>query len=343
MQDFPLCLQRGHLTINSRPGSACDFHRVTQPFLLADINPSRPVMVFNRLPTFDISSLRLLRNAGVAIVCDMDDHFDLGADHPLSAHYARTGVGAAIEYCVRFADLVIASTPHLADRLRPYNARIEVVPNALPFDTGMWTRSPDIASGSKFVYAGGATHRPDLALIRAAYAPGDLTIVGYEGVHPEWAAIEDEHPHAEFEGVIPLQDWRNLVDRRQWKIAGQPRSPHITIRDIIDEPRTRYMDGYNGHACAIAPLRDSLFNRCKSNLKVLEAGAKGIPIICSPVPPYLNPLDQHEVIYADDWRNAFTLPHSQLYDAGQSLAEHVREHYHMDDANELRRQLIEAL
>jgi hypothetical protein len=35
---------------------------------------------------------------------------------------------------------------------------------------------------------------------------------------------------------------------------------------------------------SLAPLEDTPFNRCKSALKVIEAGWWGIPTVCSPVP-----------------------------------------------------------
>lgn len=37
---------------------------------------------------------------------------------------------------------------------------------------------------------------------------------------------------------------------------------------------------------ALAPLEDSLFNRCKSNLRLLEYGACGFPVICSDIEAY---------------------------------------------------------
>ena len=36
----------------------------------------------------------------------------------------------------------------------------------------------------------------------------------------------------------------------------------------------------------LAPLEDNPFNRCKSNIKILEAAAMGVPILVSPVTPY---------------------------------------------------------
>lgn len=37
---------------------------------------------------------------------------------------------------------------------------------------------------------------------------------------------------------------------------------------------------------AIAPLETNMFNSCKSNLKVLEYGACGYPVICTDIEPY---------------------------------------------------------
>ena len=37
---------------------------------------------------------------------------------------------------------------------------------------------------------------------------------------------------------------------------------------------------------ALAPLEDNLFNQCKSNLRLLEYGACGFPVVCSDVRPY---------------------------------------------------------
>lgn len=109
------------------------------------------------------------------------------------------------------------------------------------------------------------------------------------------------------------------------------------------------MEAYDGHSLAVAPLIDSPFNRCKSNLKILEAGAKGLPIICSKVLPYYNPIDESVVSYAEttqDWHTEvkrYLNNPSYREDRGAALAEHVRLHYRMEDANELRRQVYESL
>lgn len=56
---------------------------------------------------------------------------------------------------------------------------------------------------------------------------------------------------------------------------------------------------------ALAPLADNMFNRAKSNLRVLEYGSARFPVICSPVEPYKCFKDKKEVLFAtekEEWQ-----------------------------------------
>jgi glycosyltransferase involved in cell wall biosynthesis len=60
---------------------------------------------------------------------------------------------------------------------------------------------------------------------------------------------------------------------------------------------------------AIAPLEDNAFNQCKSNLRLLEYGAMGWPVVCSDVYPFRT--GKPPVISCannvDDWIDAISL------------------------------------
>jgi len=52
-----------------------------------------------------------------------------------------------------------------------------------------------------------------------------------------------------------------------------------------------YADIYNNFDVALAPLEDNPFNRCKSELKLIEAGVMGKAIIASNVGPYADVIE----------------------------------------------------
>jgi len=56
---------------------------------------------------------------------------------------------------------------------------------------------------------------------------------------------------------------------------------------------------------ALAPLEDNRFNVCKSNLRLLEYGACGFPVVCSDIDPYRGVLPVTRVRNrAEDWLEA---------------------------------------
>lgn len=107
----------------------------------------------------------------------------------------------------------------------------------------------------------------------------------------------------------------------------------------------RYMDLYDGHRAAVAPLLDTRFNRCKSNLKLLEAGAKGLPLFASDVHPYKNKVDKitQLIKIGDSWKKRLSqYSDSDLKDLGEATAMHVRKHYQLSKSNKIRKQIFES-
>jgi len=111
-------------------------------------------------------------------------------------------------------------------------------------------------------------------------------------------------------------------------------------------PSLRYMDLYDGHRAALAPLLENSFNVCKSNLKLLEAGAKGLPLFASRVHPYFNWKDSTVIRYlstSESWSERLKkYSDSHLADIGRATAEHVRKHYQLRDSNAIRKQVFES-
>ena len=173
-----------------------------------------------------------------------------------------------VRLLAREADGVIVSTEPLRERMRALNPRIAVVPNAV--DERLFRLSeprPARPAGAPLTLGlmGTFSHEGDLmmileplrALLRARQGRVRLQIVG---------AVGDEGLLRVFDG-LPVE----LVN------SGRPVDYPAFVAWMVDSLRWDL---------AIAPLEDSPFTRCKSDLKLLDYAALGLPGIYSRVLPY---------------------------------------------------------
>lgn len=301
--------------VDAKPGASCDYHRIVMPYeRLKSVKPKVPVLVFNRLLSTGYANLSRLKKEGARVIADIDDSPFLDPSHYLYDNYKRDQTSSRILNELSLADVITVTTSRLADVIRKVlpAARIEVVPNALPFDEGQFVRNTRFDSPRPIVYAAGPSHYLDSKILPAGMA--QIVFAG-DMPHPQWQKIREHHVGSHFREARPVES---------------------------------YMDLYEGHKVAVAPLKRTEFNACKSNLKMLEAGARGLAFVASPVDPYVDPADVNYVTYAEgksEWLSTFRTLHIDRQfreDAAAYLAQHVRENYHIDRSNKIRRQIIES-
>lgn len=75
------------------------------------------------------------------------------------------------------------------------------------------------------------------------------------------------------------------IPPRLHDLAKEKKITVYTWQNIYDLPR--FVKDLNVNIF-IAPLNDNIFNRCKSDIKILESGAYGIPCICQDLPTYIH-------------------------------------------------------
>jgi GT2 family glycosyltransferase/glycosyltransferase involved in cell wall biosynthesis len=258
--------------------SGCGHYRIMQPLRalqqagLADIamtdrwqHPSEvsriaPDSIVFQVPVTDNALRQLDRSSrhpqGFRIF-ELDDYL-LGLPN---ASGLRRHVPGNIQRRLRKAlaqvDRLVVSTPRLAECMHDLHPEIRVVGNSL--DPLWWGSAVLPASlrncGRKprVGWAGGSTHIADLALI------ADVVKALAEEV--DWV----------FMGMMPA-GCKPYVHEF-----------HKGYANILDYPAGLAALNLD---LAIAPLEDNLFTACKSNLRLLELGACGYPIICSDVPAF---------------------------------------------------------
>ncbi|MBV8465700.1 MAG: glycosyltransferase, partial [Burkholderiales bacterium] len=155
----------------------------------------------------------------------------------------------ACSLCDRF----VVSTEPLKRAMKDYNDDIRVVPNLI--DAKVWgalQAAPTEAGKPRVGWAGGISHTGDLDLIADVVKElaGEVDWV-FLGMCPD-----SLRPYvAEFHPGVP-------IDKYPAKLA----SLNLDL--------------------AVAPLEFNAFNEAKSNLKLLEYGALGYPVICTDIVPY---------------------------------------------------------
>ena len=304
-----------NIHIVKQEGTSCGYHRITLPFEYMGVQSKNeaPICIFNRICGLTVKELKQKQCQGVKFIMDIDDSPFLPYHHPSYKRYVEKGTTSLMIDLVKNVNMVWCTSERLRSILFQYNPNILVIPNSIPFGYKQFTdNTVPFMKRSGTVYAGECSHKDDLGIINGMKG---LTFAGYS-MNNYYIDIARDFDKPKFINRLPLD---------------------------------RYMDLYNGISMAIAPLQYNPFNECKSNLKILEAGCKGIPIVCSRMSPYYNDLDRGCVLYASN-KAEFETQIKKLNkdttfrkDMGIMLSEHVRQWYDMKKINELRKQAIESL
>ena len=199
-----------------------------------------------------------LQAQGKKVVYEIDDAFDcLEPWHPQYASYSQPERQDAVRSMLAKADAVQVSTPWLAARYSDVAKRVEVIPNMI--ELAAWPPAERLRRDGrwKVLWAGSPSHAGDLevvipALGAFAKAHPDVTIVFFG------QTVKDDRLPADQVETIDFCEFEEYPI----KLAA------------IDAD------------VAIAPLTDVLFNRGKSNLRILQYWATGYPVIASDVGPY---------------------------------------------------------
>ncbi|WP_368639143.1 glycosyltransferase [Castellaniella ginsengisoli] len=187
---------------------------------------------------------------GAKVVLEFDDYLPNIPTRSVYRKKLPQGVIKNMRRAIEQVDWLVVSTPVLAEEYADYHGDIRVALNGLPADA--WrSLSGERRTGRKMRvgWAGGVSHTGDLAEIRSVVQDlQDQVEWVFMGMKPDGVACE-YHP-----GVA--------IDRYPEKLA----SLNLDL--------------------AVVPLEINQFNRCKSNLRLLELGACGVPVIATAIEPY---------------------------------------------------------
>jgi glycosyltransferase involved in cell wall biosynthesis len=294
--------------------SASGHYRVVQPLLelqavgravgrvsfskpaTIDIERQRPDVIilqgrYSETSAQEISHIR--QYTGARLIYELDDY---PLDIPAKNGHVRKrldNMEDILRKSIGACDRVVVSTQPLADAFSSMHADIRVVPNMLAPHLWSNLRSQRSTSRKPRVgWGGGTSHTGDLELI--------ADVVKSLADEVDWI----------FFGMCPdalrpfIAEFHSLVD-----MDAYPQKLASLNLDL-----------------ALAPLEYHFFNDCKSNLRLLEYGACGYPVICSDTLAYKGYLPCTRVISnsTEEWTAAIRL-HLDDPQASCRMGEALRE------------------
>jgi len=291
-----------------RDNGACGFYRIKQPIIYLDEESGVDAALggvdcpdsdlFELLSGCDIAIvpraasekmhelILMLKGMNKKVVIDHDDN--IFALNPLSPHYRDMGTenitvelngekltiwedgkdffdiernkvrAAKAQECLEMVDAVTVTTEELAEFYRQFNDNVYVLPNCVDFD--IWQPVKIVNDGyTRITWHGGCSHYQDLVEV------GDQ-ITAITKRHPK---VKLEICGHEFKGVF-----KNVYPAQ------------YTFHRWVATPAHPYKQALLNADIAVIPLKDDLFNRCKSPIKWVEYSALKVPCVLRNIPPY---------------------------------------------------------
>jgi len=333
---------------------------------------------------YDFNKESTYRKKGIVVVLDKDDWWQLPQHHPRAFEWEMKKIWYRTELSIAAADHIICTTPYLADKVKEINPNITIIPNAFDpqveqYQVQKWDIDPDFV---RFGWTGGNSHLYDCILLTESIKKLDdekmmrgrwqMALGGFVMGEFETTQIRvDKDGNQKKVKIAPVNTTWGKMERvftNNYNILrgrtdfinhlakfkeddiylGRESYRRIWMKDV-----TQYCKTYNELDVCLAPLIDDEFNRCKSQLKLIEAGVFGRPLICSKVYPYeIDGLNEENCIFVNQnsasntfhtAMRKFLINPDLIKTMGAKLKELVYEKYDINKVNVERVQLYKYL
>jgi len=318
-------------------------------------------------------------------------HRSIGNDYERAEQFIKVlrsmgiiKVHEGIKNNLREASYVTTTTELFANEIRKLNKNVVVFPNAIDPKDSQFNEPTLPSEKLRIGWLGGSSHLHDLKLVDSMVSKllphqKDLQyyICGFDtrgvvtelnqktGEKKQRPIRPEETVWVNYERIftdnykIVSEDYRRFLNKfEDSNYSGLENENYVRV---WTRPVNEYARNYSKFDVSLAPIKNHIFNRMKSQLKVIEAGFYKKALIASKVGPYTidlkhslengkfvegNALLVDEARNHSDWAKfikKLNENRSLVYDLGQKLYETVKNKYDLNNVSKLRSEFYKTL
>jgi glycosyltransferase involved in cell wall biosynthesis len=341
------------------------------------------IVAFHRSigPDFERANrlIQMLNSLGVVTVCDIDDYWMPGKEHPIHDIIRVNKINEKIVDNLKVAKFVTTTTEIFADEIRKYNKNVIVFPNAINPNEPQFKEKTEESDKVRVGWLGGSSHLHDLQLLDSGFSKilplkdkvqyvlcgfdtrGSVTEINAQtGEQTKRNILPAETVWAQYEKIF-TQNYKIVSEGYKNHLLKYTQEEYTEGKDesylrVWTKPVTGYAKNYSKFDISLSPIKNTMFNRMKSQLKVIEAGFYKKAIIASNIGPYTidlkhcmengNFVDGNAILINEarnhaDWAKfieKLVKNPNLIKDMGERLYETVKDKYDLKNVTNDRRQ-----
>lgn len=256
-----------------------------------------------------VKIVQMLNKMGIVTVMDLDDYWLPTKEHPAYNLVIQNELHRKIIDNLKVAQYVTTTTSIFSDEIKKYNKNIFILPNAINPKEPQFMAETKPSDKLRFGWLGGSSHLHDLKLLEGTFSKLSqvkdkyrLYLCGFDirGVITEINSKTKEQkqrpikPHetvwSQYEKIF-TDDFKLTTPEHKEFLLKYSQEPYTLEENpfytrVWTEPVTSYAKNYANFDVSLAPIKNHIFNRVKSQLKVIESGFYKKAIIASDIGPY---------------------------------------------------------
>jgi glycosyltransferase involved in cell wall biosynthesis len=253
--------------------------------------------------------IKELNKLGIVTVCDIDDYWLPGKEHPIHDIIVHHKIHEKIVENIKAAKYVTTTTTFFASEIRKYNKNVFVFPNAINPEEPQFNEATLESDRLRIGWLGGSSHLHDLQLLDSPFAKlsqlkdklqfvlcgfdtrGHVTEINPQtGQQTKRDIRPEETVWNKYERIFTQkysyisEEYKNFLLKYT-----QEEYPNVSNESYVrvwTQPVNSYARNYSKFDVSLAPIKNTLFNRVKSQLKVIESGFYKKALIASNIGPY---------------------------------------------------------